>query len=322
MESKCWPVTTALPGIAEAYRKATIAAETTGRIVQRMIEPGSAVVTGQHLLSIDPRQAELAALEADAKASAAKVALASANSELTRGQDLSKKQFISADQLEQLAFAVDSATANLAAANAALAAAQKRLQDTQISAPFDGTVEDVHVHQGDHVSVGTPLLEIVDLSRIRIVAGVTASEASLLAPNVEANIVFSDINSVPLKGIVKRIGHVTDSAAGTYPVEVWLDAPANTVIREGMVANITLPYQNTLDTIAVPAAAIVKKNGRTFVYRVIDQRAILTTVELGRVSAGYVEVISGIGDNEQVVVEGMFVLRDGVAVKTKLVSSG
>ena len=303
-----------LPGITQAFRKARISAETAGRIVTRVVEPGARVETGMSLLEIDPEKARIALEEAQSRSKSSDVALASARSELQRGVDLSKKQFISEDELERLSFAVDAAEANNAAAEAAVSAAQRNFRDAHVEAPFAGTVEKVLVHEGDYVRPGTPLIELADFTRVRLVAGLTGAEAALVMQSGTAEIAFTDIGNGVFEGEIASVGRIADERSGTYPVEVWLEPKEGLVLREGMIATLRLPYASQKTALSVPSSSLFRRKGADYAYKVSDQRAKLQPITKGRVSNGYTEIISGLDSNDRVIIEGLFALRDGSPV--------
>ena len=167
-------------GVVEAFRTATVAAETGGRVVFRSVEPGDPVSAGQALVSLDDERARIARDQALARVRSREVDVLQAGNELQRGLGLHAREFISEDVLEDLSFTHARAKSALQAARADLAAAERVLADTGVRAPFKGIAEQVHVHEGDYLQPGTPVVTLIDFSRVRIKAGVTAREAVLL----------------------------------------------------------------------------------------------------------------------------------------------
>lgn len=301
-------------GIAQAFQKATIAAQTGGRIVARHVEPGAEVLSGDLLVSIDDQRAQLGLKEAKARQQAARTGLQQALSEWRRGGELAQQKFISADQLEQLGYAKQSAQANLDAATALAGTAERTLSDTRVKAPFPGIVEAVFIHQGDFVATGQKLISLANFERFRVIAGVTASEAGHLRVGSPAWVSFNDLGNTMLKGTIQSIGHIADPQSGTYPLEVWIERGNETAIREGMIASIMVRHQSEQETLAIPAAALFRQAGQAYVYRIVDNKAQLTAIRAGRTVAGSLEITAGLMVGDTVVVDGMFALRDGVAI--------
>ena len=305
---------TSVTGVVTAFRKATVAAEISGRVVSRLVEPGDKVTKGQKVLLLDAIKTKAAHAEALARVAARKVDLAASRSELARGKKLGSSASISKDDLESLTYAVQRAEAELQAGQAAAASAARSLADASVVAPFDASAEAVHVQEGDYVTPGVPVVTVADFSRLRIRAGVTADEAASLQINSSAALAFDVLGTTTLTGEIHSVGRIADPVTGTYAVEIWLDNKPNSPLREGMVADIRFPIDNSEPRLAVPVAAVFRRDGRLHVFTVEDEAANIKPVTIGRRNDTLVEVLQGIEVGDNVVVEGQFALRDGVPV--------
>ena len=304
-------------GVVAAYRKATVAAETNGRVVRRTVEPGDSVPAGKALLALDSERALIARDQASAGVRTRQIDLQQAGNELRRGQDLRRQEFISEDALEQLKFAEVRAQAALAAAQAELAAAERVLADAEVRAPFPGIVEVVHVHEGDYLSPGTPVATLVDFSKVRIKAGVTAREATLLRDAGQIELTLDALGPGRLRGTVNSVARMADAATGTYTLEVWLEvsaSPTGGLLREGMLAVVYLPHAGVATHLAVPSTAVFRRDGTMHVFVVKDRRATLRAVRLGHTNGSTIEVLEGLTVGDLVVTEGQFALRDDAPV--------
>ncbi|MFK8022276.1 MAG: efflux RND transporter periplasmic adaptor subunit [Pseudomonadales bacterium] len=307
-------------GVVEAYRKTTIAAEISASVSKRLVEPGDAVRAGQTLLALDSTMANNSLREAKAQRSSRKVELDSSLSELTRGKELIEKAFISKDQLEDLQFAVERARAQLQASEAMVSSASKMLSDSKVKAPFAGTAELVHSQQGDFVSPGTPVVTLADFSKLRIRAGVSTNQALAFSVGQQTEVSFASVGGDSVSGEIKSIGRIADPATGNYPMEVWLDGTELPNIREGMIASITANVTSQDELLSVPIQAVFRRQGHSLIF-VVDgdganngTTARLVQVTTGRSSNGRVEVLSGLSENQVVVIDGQFALQDGARV--------
>lgn len=305
-------------GVLEAFKKATVAAEVAGQILQRHVEAGDSVSKGDPLVTIDPTLLKQRNREMQANVASRKVAVASARNELNRGKDLVEKAFISKDELENLEFAVQNAVAQLQAALAAEASAGESLNDTRVSAPFDGLVEGIHVQQGDYINPGNPIATVADFSRMRARAGVTAAQAQQFIIGSESRLSIEDAYGADYVGKVHSVGRIADPATGAYPMEVWLDGEQVSSLRDGMVASITVEETSEQESLVVPSAAVFRRDGAHRVFVVVETddgaRAQLRSIRAGRRTQQFTQVVSGLSAGEQVVVDGQFALRDGASV--------
>ena len=299
--------------VVEPFRRAVVAAEVGGRVLERLVEPGDAVAQGALLIRLDDERARIARAESLARRQTQAVNLAEARSELKRGEDLREQQFISDTELDGLRFAVQRASAGLRQAEAALAAAERAFEDSVIRAPFAGTAELVHVQMGDFLSAGSPVATMVDLSRARVRAGVTAREAAQLASTETARVALQAIGTDAFNGLVHSVGRISDAGSGTYPVEIWIENPSD-VLREGMLATVHLPYTSPERSLVVPSAAVFRRDGHMHVFTVSGDIASQRIVQTGRGNGSLIEIISGLSAGDLVVTEGQFALRDGARV--------
>ena len=304
-------------GITEAFRTATLAAETGGRVVERLVEPGRQVELNQVLIRLDDTQARNGYNEARARVAGQQVELNSAQSALRRGKELIEQNFISDDDLENLEFAVQGAEARLQAAKAAMSTAKKALDDTQIQAPFNANVEQVLVQEGDYVTPGMPIAVLADFNQIRVRAGVNASEAAMLNVGTPVKVSFDTLGRKPVAARIESVGRVATTGAGSYPLEIWLPGGELSDVRADMVASLSLDLSENEDLLSVPNAALFRRSGQAHVFLVTDGKAQLQTVVPGRVSAARTEIRSGLTAGQLVVIDGQFTLRDGATVSIR-----
>jgi RND family efflux transporter MFP subunit len=307
-------------GVVGAFRRATVAAEATGRVVERLVEPGDVVESGQPLVLLDATRLRLAEEQARATLRSQEVDLAEARRNLERGDRLIEDDAISKSRHDSLRFAVERAASAVRLARVALRTTQRDLADAKVRAPFAGSIEAVLVDVGDHLSPGAPVATLVDLSRVRVRAGVTAAEAASLVSGSAARVVLADLGGVAIDGEVHSVGRVADPASGTFPVELWLPNPDGR-LREGMVAQVQLPMVGDGSGLLVPRAALIRRGGETAVFVVdgggSEARAVARPVRTGRSNEESVQILEGVAIGEEVVIDGLFALRDGAPVSVE-----
>lgn len=304
-------------GQVYAFHKATITAETSARVVERLVERGDRVEAGQPLYRLDDSRARLELEQAVATVKLRETDLNHARRELERGRKLLERRAISEQRRDDLQYAVEQASNQLALARVARDTARRALADTRIDAPFAGVVESTEVDAGDFVAAGTPVASLVELSRVKIRAGVTAAETASLRPGLEATASFAALGGEGRPALLKSVGLVADAADGTYDVEFWVDN-ADGRLREGMIASVLLPADERAPSPLVPRGALIRRDGRMAVFLVeangAADRARVRAVRIGRSEGDRVEVLEGLTGGERVVVEGHFALADGARV--------
>jgi HlyD family secretion protein len=124
-------------------------------------------------------------------------------------------------------------------------------------------------------------------------------------------------------GSVARLGKSEDPTTRTMRVEVDLPNPEGLLV-EGMYGRATIELQPPTDNLTVPAACVVGHAGRgkAAVFVVRDGKAQRTPVTLGGDDGSSVEVLSGLGPNDEVIVRPGSTLDDGAPVKTTVSQGG
>lgn len=304
-------------GTVRAFHRAMITAETQGRVLSRAVEPGTEVPAGGLILRLESSRFELKLRHANASLAAARTVLAHAERESARGDQLRTQNAISTQKHDDLTHAVNRARDEIALAEVARDTAKRNLEDTQISAPFAGSVDSVAVDVGDFVAPGTHVATLVDLSRVRIVGGVTAREASQLIPGSTARVSFADLGGSIFEATLESVARVASSSDGTYGIELWMNDPEGRM-RDGLVAQIELLDANEAPTLIAKRAALLRRDGHPEVY-VVEEAGGQTVAKTRRVRTGrshgqWIEILDGLAAGERVIWEGQFALADGATV--------
>lgn len=307
-------------GIVEPFALARVAAETSGRVKVRRVDRGSAVEEGTLLVELDASRAQIQVRQADATLSARQSDREQAERERLRSEQLRLRESVSSAAYDRSAHQATSAAAAESIAVLGKRAAADALRDAKITAPFAGTIADFHVELGEFVGPGTPVVTLVDLTRVRLNVGVTAAEATDLRVGDQLDIQFSELGGRTLSGELHSVSPLADPRSGTYTAELWLDNPDG-LLRQGMIGRVGLhPTNAPADTTAafepllVPRAAVLRRQGEFNVWVVVDGHAHARKVALGRADDRRVEVLDGLAAGDWVVIEGGFALREDAAV--------
>lgn len=306
-----------VPGVIRPFRTATVSVERAARVVRRHVEPGAVVVEGAPLVTLDRTLAEISAEEDRSILGAREVDLKEAQLDLIRGDALAGKGAMSERQHEALRFAVARAKSAREVAAAALRRSKRALVESVVRAPFDGTVEEIRVHVGDYLVSGNPVAVVADFSRVRLRAGVTASEAVKLRAGQEATVSITSLGGEAKKAVLHSVGRMASDETGTYSVELWLDNEDGR-LRDGVVGYLHFAALDEEEGALVPRAALLRRDGGLALFVVEGNpgslRASARTIRVGRQSGELVHVVAGVEAGEQVVVDGVFALTDGAPI--------
>lgn len=321
--------TVKLPAEILPYQKVALTARVPGLIQKVDVDRGSTVKTGQLLITLDAPEmkAQIAEAEAKAKAIEAQKAegeakLAAAESTLDRlntasatpgavaGNDVVQASK-AADSLRGLIRAIDSSAA---AARASAATLRDMAAYLNIIAPFDGIITARYVHPGALAGPSSgPLLELEQVSRLRVVVAVPESETANILRGAKVPFTVPAHPGRTFAGAVARIPASLDPKTRTMPVELDAANPDG-ALAPGMYAEAAWPVRRSRASLFVPATAVVTTTERTFVIRVRDGKAEYVSVSRGIRQGDNVEVIGPLNSGDVIVKRATDEIREGQAI--------
>lgn len=284
----------------EAFDEAEVVAKVGGEVRSILVDEGDVVETGQLLARLDGDRLRLELEQARAN-------LAKTEQEYKRNVELHEKGLLAAGAFETLKFELD-------ALRAAYELARLEYGYTEIRAPIGGVISERMVKIGNTITVSTPVFRITDLDPIVSYLFVPEKEFGKIAVGQP---VYLSIDALPGKrytGVVERISPVVDSGTGTFKVKVEVEE-SGTALKPGMFGRLDIVYDSRPDRLLVPREAVVATESGSAVYVVQDETVERRNIETGVVWQGRLEVMSGLSENEQVVVVGQAGLKDGARVK-------
>lgn len=332
-------------GYVEARHQTSVAARTTGRLAEVLVEEGDAVVKDQVVgrLIGDDQRAALAQTEANlalarARLEQARVSEADMRRRADRRAELKRQAVASDEEAEEAETAAAAARAERMAAEASVQAAQAQvlaarleLDKTEIRSPFDGVVlrKDAEVGEivGPIMTSSTAragaVVTIADLTTLEVGIDVNEIYIARLAAGTPADIVLDAHPEVHFPGEIRAIFPSADRDKATIPVRVRFLVDDER-IRPDLGAKVTFMerasftrVQVVKKSLQVPAAAVRAQNGKSQVWVVREGKAEAAVVETGETAGDQVEIRSGLNEGDQVVIEGANGLRRGAKVRVK-----
>ena len=298
-----------------------VQSKVSGNVVEKFVEGGQFVEAGQPLYRIDSRQYESAVLAAQATLAQTQATLNNAQTDLARNEQLYASNAISEQAVTTQQSTVQSYQA-LADANAAqLQKAQQDLADTVIYAPMSGQlgVDDVAVGaftaagNTTLVTIGSsdPVFAQFSLSETEYLKMMNMQNGSVGGP-VHVTITLADGSVYPAEGQIVAADRALRDKTGTLTVKALFPNPDN-LLLPGMFARVRLSGEVVPDALLVPQRAVQQLLGKSFVMVVGDDgKSEARTVELGEKVGSYYIVKSGIEPGDNVIVEGLTSLKEGM----------
>jgi HlyD family secretion protein len=302
----------------------SVAPRAAGRLVEVSVRLGDRVTRGQRIAKIEDfeiveqvKQAEAAQEVSLATIRQREADLKLAETNVERSRSLFQRQLLPKQTLDdnearyQAAVAqIDLARAQNTQSGARLDELRINLANTVIVSPVTGFVARRAVDPGAFVSQNVPIVDVVDISRVRLVVNVVERDLKELQAGDLARVEVDAFPGEQFQGRIARVAPVLDPATRTAPIEIEIPNP-DFRLKPGMYARVGITTDVRKDALVVPANAIVDLGGRRGVFQPLNGQAVFRTVQVGSEQRDLVEVLGGLAEGDEVITTGAGALRDG-----------
>jgi membrane fusion protein, multidrug efflux system len=319
-------------GRFEALKQVEVRARVSGTLDKINFTDGQLVKEGDLLFVIDPRPYQIAADSAKADVARAQAQVTLAATDTVRAQQLAQSRTITTREVDQRKANLDVANAQQLAAEAALRNAELNLEWTQVRAPIPGRVSDRRVDAGNLIQGGqtgaTLLTTIVTLNPIHFVFD--ASEADYLryarlaaqgqrpsSRDVKNPVIvrLADETGWTHTGVMDFVDNQLNAHSGTIRGRAIFDNK-DLFLLPGTFGHLRL-FGGNVAALLIPDSAIVSDQASKIVFTVTpDNKIAVKQVQLGQIHEGLRVVLSGLDQNDRVVIDGLAnpFVRPGVFV--------
>ena len=298
----------------EAEQAVDLVARAAGPVVTLAAEEGDRVRRGQVLARLDDR-------EIRAQLEVTKVRREEAELAYERAQSLYDRELISLQTLEE-------SRAAFQAAEGDTQRLEVQLTYTVITAPFSGLIVERYVRNAEYVTNATPLFRLVDFDPLLAKIQVPERELPRLSQGQRAELAVEAYPGERFEAEVLRLSPVVDSETGT--VRVTLAVTGRDRLRPGMFASVYLELDRRPKALVIPASALALDSLGDAAFVAVEAPAEegapaagggavaeRRDLELGFKNDTFVEVLSGISQDEPVIVIGQDGLADGTPVDVR-----
>jgi len=286
-------------GNLSAIQSVVLHPEVTGKIAKIYFTEGQSVKVGEPIFKIDDAMYKAKLKEAEAR-------LAQTREEYNRAVKLLEKKF-GTPQLR------DKALTEMKVSEANVEEAKIYVDRTTISAPFDGVLALSEVSVGALVSESTELTTIVDLDPINVDFHVPESYLPFLHVGDTVDVTVEDIDILPVEAKITAISPQIEESTRTVTLRAQMPNK-EMAYRPGEFAHVLVTAGEVKDAILVPQTAIEREGEEEFVWLVVDNIAVKTTVSTGLRDGNDVEITHGVKADDLVISAGQFKVHDGEEV--------
>ena len=285
-------------GTARANEQVVITSKYSDLVDEIYFDDGQRVKKGAKLVKLN-NQEELA------KVNELKANLSESQAHLKRLSELLASRATSKS-------IVDQQEAKTKAIEAQLVSARAKLNDLTIRAPFAGVLGFREASKGAYIDAGDVITSLDDLSIIKVDFHLPERLLTHIHVGQQVSAVNSAYQNKEFIGKITAIDSRIDSSTRTIKVRATISNKA-LKLHPGMLLNISVLLQ-VENILQLPESSIIPIEDNHYVFVENEGKAVRKSIKIGRRHPGVVEVLSGLVEGEQVVVEGALKLRDGSAV--------
>ena len=300
-------------GTLEGLDNPTLSAEVPGRVVKIYVNTGEYVKQGQLIAILDSTDFVMQRNEAQAEVARIQALLANQAKTVERNQALVNKKFISQNAVDNEVAQQNVLKEQLLGAKARVGSINHSSSKTKIYAPASGNVEKKLTDEGNFVKVGDPIILIVSKQHLRAHLPFPEHIAAKLKPGLEVRLT-SPTSSTTVKSVIHELKPMV--VEGSRTLDVIADIFGAPGWQPGASVTGTVILGEKAAAIMVPEQSLVLRPAGEVVYVVRNNRAYQAVVKTGAHQNGMVEMLSGIKENDTIVVDGAGFLTDDTAIKT------
>jgi membrane fusion protein, multidrug efflux system len=312
-----------VPGELISFQQVDLYAKVNSFIKRLFADVGSEVKTGQLLAVMEAPEINSQLSAAESKLKSQEAVYISSKATYERLLETSKTPgTVSPNDLD-IAFAKEKS--DLAQYDADKASYHE-VADTknylEIHAPFNGVITARNVSTGAYVGPSgkgsdLPIFTLQEQKKLRLVVSVPEAYATFLNGKSTVTFTVKGLPNQTFRAKVSRLSGALDTRLRSQRTEMDV-ANADKKLLPGMVAEVSVPLDGSVNTFIIPKTAVVNSTIKPFVIRVINNKAQWVNVQIGRTTDDKEEIFGNLSLNDVLIKNANEEIRDSADVKTIL----
>lgn len=286
-------------GTFNAAKEVNVLSETNGKVIKLNVKEGDMVSAGSVLAQVDKEILNAQLYTAEAQ-------LEKLQKDLQRMENLAKANAVTDMQLQEVKLGVKSSEANVRIL-------KKQLSNTSITAPISGVITKKMIEEGSVLNPGVPAFVITDVANVKLLVMVPENEIVKIEKNMKVNVSLDAYANSLFSGNVSLVP-VKSNQSQLFPVEITVNNSKKEMIRVGMFGRVNFTKGVSRNSIAIPRLALIGSIKNPKVYIIKDNVAYLKSIVVNESESDTLEVINGLNENDEIVINGQINLVNKAAV--------
>lgn len=286
-------------GVLEANNQLIVVSETQGKIIHLYKHLGDYVKKGEVIAKVEDETIRAAEMVAEAN-------LKQNERDIERYQRLSAGNAITKHDLEEARIGLEKAKADYIKA-------KKALDNTSITAPISGVINQKFVTEGQFLAGGMHVCEIVDNHQLKLHVKVDGDNIYDIQQGEKVQVVVPAFPDRTFPGKVSAIAVKADKTMN-FDVEIKLDNTKGVHLKSGLYAEVNFPVKSK-ECLVIPKESIVGSMVKPQVFIIENNRAILKNIVIGLSNNQNIQVLSGLKEGDRVIYSGQLNLSGNEEVK-------
>ncbi|MCS6990597.1 MAG: efflux RND transporter periplasmic adaptor subunit [Chitinophagales bacterium] len=186
-----------------------------------------------------------------------------------------------------------------------VAAAREQVEQTNLTSPIDGTIDEINMKVGELASAGLSGIRVVNTRQLKVVAEVSEAYSGRITNGLPARIIFPDL-VLELPAKLSYVGKVIKPQSRTFRVECHL--PANEQLKPNMVAIVRIIDYEKTNAISIDVNLLQQAKEGYYVMVAVPEQgrwiAQRLAVQVGRIFNGQAEILSGLKPGDRLITAG------------------
>ena len=303
----------AFTGVISARVQSNLGFRVPGKVVERLVDTGETVSTGQPLMRLDPTDLELAVAAREKAVAAARAVAVQAAADEARYRTLRKAGWSTQQKYDEVEAARDAADAQLKAAEAEAEVARNEASYALLLADADGTVVDTSAEPGQVVAAGQTVVKLAHVGPREATVNLPETVRPAIGSPAQASLYGALSAASPAR--LRQLSDAADPASRTYEARYVLEGEAARAPL-GATVTVRVATDEAGEAAEVPIGALYDDGKSTGLW-VLDpatSSVSFRAVQVRRLAAE-TAMVDGVRSGERVVALGAHLLHEGERVR-------